>query len=309
LGILSGKIPLNQVGVQGLNLILNDVGQPILDMFGQGMSVAFPQLLWHGQLYSWDTVRSPHGDADMLGAREDPRTAIGYMAAASIANPARFALVISGLEGLDRFPPSPWGRWPQRDGYEPLPELDGYGQDTYTVKKGDTLSGIAQSYGITLAQIEAANPQIANFDLITPGESINIPDTSDSSSGDGTTSTTPDPSVPAVPDGGGGTDPGSNSPPPPQTSNQPSGIMGLVSSAITMITKFAGSIMSLFGIGTGNPVPSGAGAQTPPTTSSDTTPNPSTAAPTSDNSGVILLAVGVVIYFVFFSGEGKKASP
>ncbi|RDW68050.1 hypothetical protein BP6252_09446 [Coleophoma cylindrospora] len=46
---------------------------------------------------------------------------------------------------------------------------------TYTVVSGDTLSAIAASYAITLAALEAANPQIANFDLIQVGQSINIP--------------------------------------------------------------------------------------------------------------------------------------
>ncbi|RDW73716.1 hypothetical protein BP5796_07158 [Coleophoma crateriformis] len=45
----------------------------------------------------------------------------------------------------------------------------------YTVVSGDTLSAIAAQFGITLAALEAANPQIANFDLIQPGQPINIP--------------------------------------------------------------------------------------------------------------------------------------
>lgn len=46
----------------------------------------------------------------------------------------------------------------------------------YTVQPGDTLSGIAaQFFGVTLAALEAANPQIANPNLIVPGQVIRIP--------------------------------------------------------------------------------------------------------------------------------------
>jgi len=46
---------------------------------------------------------------------------------------------------------------------------------TYTVQPGDTLSGIAVSCGIPLATLEQANPQIQDYNLIYPGEQINIP--------------------------------------------------------------------------------------------------------------------------------------
>ena len=44
----------------------------------------------------------------------------------------------------------------------------------YKVVKGDTLSGIAKKYGITLAQIKKLNPQITNFNLIRVGQLVNI---------------------------------------------------------------------------------------------------------------------------------------
>ncbi len=46
---------------------------------------------------------------------------------------------------------------------------------TYTVQSGDTLSGIAAKFGVTLAALEAANPQITNPNLIYVGQVINIP--------------------------------------------------------------------------------------------------------------------------------------
>ena len=44
----------------------------------------------------------------------------------------------------------------------------------YTVKKGDTLSGIAYSHNMTLKQIIDLNPQIPNPNLIYPGQKICI---------------------------------------------------------------------------------------------------------------------------------------
>ena len=46
---------------------------------------------------------------------------------------------------------------------------------TYTVKKGDSLLKIAVSYQVGLSEIKAENPTIKNYDLIYPGQIINIP--------------------------------------------------------------------------------------------------------------------------------------
>ncbi|MEP7042205.1 MAG: phage tail tip lysozyme [Dokdonella sp.] len=51
----------------------------------------------------------------------------------------------------------------------------GGAQGSYTVKSGDTLSGIAQSHGVSVAALEQANPQIHNANLIYPGQSLHIP--------------------------------------------------------------------------------------------------------------------------------------
>jgi hypothetical protein len=44
----------------------------------------------------------------------------------------------------------------------------------YLVQPGDTLSGIASSHGVSLAAVEAANPQISNPNLIFAGQNVNL---------------------------------------------------------------------------------------------------------------------------------------
>lgn len=44
----------------------------------------------------------------------------------------------------------------------------------YTVQSGDTLSAIAAAHGMSLARIEQLNTQIADFNLIHPGDQIHI---------------------------------------------------------------------------------------------------------------------------------------
>src|SRR5437763_11132543 len=56
---------------------------------------------------------------------------------------------------------------------------------TYVVQQGDTLSGIAQKFGVSLSDLEAANPQITNPDLIFAGQVINIPGSESGDDGDG----------------------------------------------------------------------------------------------------------------------------
>lgn len=45
----------------------------------------------------------------------------------------------------------------------------------YTVRKGDTLWGIARRYDVALTALIAANPQIKNPNLIYPGNRVNLP--------------------------------------------------------------------------------------------------------------------------------------
>lgn len=53
---------------------------------------------------------------------------------------------------------------------------------TYIIKSGDTMWQIANKYGISLNQLIKANPQITNLSLIFPGQTINIPSTTNTSS-------------------------------------------------------------------------------------------------------------------------------
>ena len=45
---------------------------------------------------------------------------------------------------------------------------------TYTVKSGDTLNGIAQKFGTTVAALLDLNPEITNPDRLFVGQAINI---------------------------------------------------------------------------------------------------------------------------------------
>ena len=50
----------------------------------------------------------------------------------------------------------------------------------HTVEKGDSLWRIAVKYQVGLSEIKAANPSIKNYNLIYPGQVINIPSVSSS---------------------------------------------------------------------------------------------------------------------------------
>jgi putative chitinase len=56
-----------------------------------------------------------------------------------------------------------------------VPEVYTGETDEVTVKAGDTLTAIAKDKGVSLKELIAANPQIANPDMIRPGEKVTMP--------------------------------------------------------------------------------------------------------------------------------------
>ncbi|MDX1450053.1 MAG: LysM peptidoglycan-binding domain-containing protein, partial [Acidimicrobiia bacterium] len=52
---------------------------------------------------------------------------------------------------------------------EPVPQAG------YIVRSGDTMRKIADHFGVSLAELLAANPQIPNPDRIRPGDPITVP--------------------------------------------------------------------------------------------------------------------------------------
>ena len=59
-------------------------------------------------------------------------------------------------------------------GTDPESPAGGWGA-VHTVRKGETLWGIAWRYGVALTALIAANPQIKNPNLIYPGDQVRIP--------------------------------------------------------------------------------------------------------------------------------------
>ena len=60
--------------------------------------------------------------------------------------------------------------------YRMVPKKDDGGNvSSYTVKSGDTLSGIAESLGISVDSLMSANPDISSPDKINVGQKINVP--------------------------------------------------------------------------------------------------------------------------------------
>ena len=49
-----------------------------------------------------------------------------------------------------------------------------YSNNYYTIKSGDTLSGIAAKFGTTIAKLMSLNPHIKNANLIYAGDTIRI---------------------------------------------------------------------------------------------------------------------------------------
>ena len=57
----------------------------------------------------------------------------------------------------------------------PMLLTNAFAATTHTVVSGDSLWKIANKYEVGLSELKSANPQIQNFDLIYPGQVIQIP--------------------------------------------------------------------------------------------------------------------------------------
>lgn len=63
----------------------------------------------------------------------------------------------------------------------PKPSIAAPTPQIYTVQSGDTFSGIATKFGLTMAQLQAANPQIKDPNKLQIGDKVTIPATTPSS--------------------------------------------------------------------------------------------------------------------------------
>lgn len=91
---------------------------------------------------------------------------------ASATNPARSQAAPESR--TNRSPAAPHAAPSAKPALETLNTGTGLGTH-YIVQRGDTLSSIAARAGVPLPDLERANPQISNPNLIMPGESITIP--------------------------------------------------------------------------------------------------------------------------------------
>jgi LysM domain/Transglycosylase-like domain len=110
---------------------------------------------------------------------------------------------------------------------------------TYTVQSGDTLSGIAARSGVSLSAVEAANPQIHNFNLIYVNQKVNVPD------GRSGVTSIPGPVAPAPTSAPATSDEGSS------TTSQPAASEGSTTSSSSSTSS--GTASSTAGASTGAP--------------------------------------------------------
>jgi LysM repeat protein len=74
----------------------------------------------------------------------------------------------------------------QADTFQPAPAKPSSGSTAsgaYTVRSGDTMSGIASRNGVSLGALESANPQVKNPNMIYVGQRLNLPGHSGTVSG------------------------------------------------------------------------------------------------------------------------------
>jgi nucleoid-associated protein YgaU len=126
---------------------------------------------WEGMRRSeaYPTIRSR---ASMPGL---PRVAV-FAGAVGIAALALFMLpALLGIGGGGSSSPSPSGSRPAATATPGIATPALPSAQVYVIKSKDTLSKVAKMFGITLAELLAANPDIKNPDRIALGQQIIIP--------------------------------------------------------------------------------------------------------------------------------------
>lgn len=86
--------------------------------------------------------------------------------------------LIDEMTGQVIIPPSITPTGPTKTPIQPTPNparTDTLGSALYTVQAGDTLGTIALRYGVTVEELLALNPQLANPDALEVGQTINTP--------------------------------------------------------------------------------------------------------------------------------------
>jgi nucleoid-associated protein YgaU len=129
---------------------------------------------------SWEEPRHIEEYPELKGRRGPgvPRLAL-YALAVLLVGAVLFIApsLLKGIgEGGDEASPTPAASASIVPTSEPSPTpIPTPAQVVYTVKAGDSLSGIAAAYGVTVEDILAANPSITDPNKIAPGDKIVIP--------------------------------------------------------------------------------------------------------------------------------------
>jgi len=93
---------------------------------------------------------------------------------ALVAFVAALLMVISSSDGNGSRGESPAGGASPAATATPTPERSTRRRRVYVVKPGDTPSGIAEQTGVSLEQLEEANPDL-DPQLLAPGQRIRLP--------------------------------------------------------------------------------------------------------------------------------------
>lgn len=118
----------------------------------------------------------PNGEGVSYLGKGTPEQALGFR---DVRNNTLVPMVKNSQQADKRYAPIPWGdkRFPWIDSRGGVTQVQTTtsGTTTYTVKAGDTLDKIAKANKLKLKDLEAANPQIKNFNKINVGDKINLP--------------------------------------------------------------------------------------------------------------------------------------